>query len=125
MGRNGFTDPELVETLKLTAKQKERIRKLQNEASLTFWDKFVQSAGQKKWTRSMSGAYWARAQDKVLAVFTEPQRKKWEEMAGTPISAEVCGAFLDGLAPRFPAPPIGPGRYGPPGRPGPPRQGKN
>jgi serine/threonine protein kinase len=83
-GRYGFSDPKLVETLKLTTGQRERIRRIHSETHETWVDHVFTK--DKKITKPAE--FWASVQNRVLAVLDADQRQLWREMAGAPITVE-------------------------------------
>ncbi len=80
-GRYGFSDPKLVDTLKLTTGQRERIRQIQNETHQAWRDHVFTTDKKIK----QPAEFWADVQDRVLMVFEAGQRQQWREMASTPI----------------------------------------
>jgi serine/threonine protein kinase len=80
-GRYGFSNPKLVESLKLSIEQRERIRQIQNMTHQT-WSHHVFTSDKKV---SNPAEFWANAQERVLAVFDARQRARWMEMIGMPI----------------------------------------
>jgi serine/threonine protein kinase len=101
-GPYGFSDPEVVDALKLTAKQREKIRHIQQDAYLAPWDGGRPPGGKKG--RGKGGVSWRAVQQKVLKTLTAEQRARWQELTGAPVQFEM-------------RPPPGPpgGRFGPPG----------
>jgi serine/threonine protein kinase len=103
---HGFTDQEIVQGLKLTAKQKEKIRGILHEAYLAPW-MHGHADGARGKVRKSAGEFWLIVHDKIVKVLTAEQRERWRELAGEPVA---CEARL--LSPGRPRPPVGP-----PGRP--------
>src|SRR5262249_34983701 len=66
-GRHGFSDPKVVEALKLTRPQREQIRKIQNEAYGAWRDYLVKSRKVK------AADFWGEVQDKILNVLRPEQ----------------------------------------------------
>jgi serine/threonine protein kinase len=82
-GRFGFSDPKLVETLMLTASQREQIRRIQNQTHQAWADHLFTTKKIKK-----PAEFWADAQARILTVFDAGQRRKWRDMSGTPITVD-------------------------------------
>jgi hypothetical protein len=106
-GPHGFSDPELVQALKLTAKQREKLRLIHQDAYQPPAEgrpgKGPPPKGKKR-----PGGPWREVNDQVLRVLTAEQRARWRELSGAPLLADVPSA-----PPGRPPPRFGPG--GPPG----------
>jgi serine/threonine protein kinase len=98
-GPLGFSDPELVHTLKLTARQRDKIRRIQQDAYLAPWGGWHAGGKMGRGHVVVSGK---AVYEKALTVLTAEQRAQWQEMAGAPLEGEV--RFM----------PAGP-HFGPPG----------
>ena len=83
-GRHGFSDPKIVEELHLSNKQRERIRKIQNETYQAWADHVFR----RKRIQDPS-AFWTGVQNRILATFSLEQREKWAAMSGTPIAVDL------------------------------------
>jgi eukaryotic-like serine/threonine-protein kinase len=102
-GRYGFSDPKLVETLKLTTMQRERIRQIQHKTHQAWRDHVFTT--DKKIKNPVE--FWADVQDRVLTVFETEQRNQWRELAGRLITIDYREGYpFDGknvdLPPRPP-----------------------
>lgn len=118
-GRHGFTDPELVRKLKLTPAQREKIRKIQDEAILAHWDGPPGEWLFRKGRKSRPDP-WEAAHARVMEILTPEQAAHWRALTGAPVALASRLPLLAG--PEFAPPPPGPpGRGGPPGRFGPGR----
>jgi len=82
-GRYGFSDPKLVETLKLTTRQRARVRQIQNEAHKA-WAEHVFTP--KKISRPAE--FWGDVDGRILMVLDDEQRRKWRELAGALIAVD-------------------------------------
>jgi serine/threonine protein kinase len=102
-GRYGFSDPKLVETLRLTTKQREGIREIQNETHQVWLDHvFTNDKKIKK-----PAEFWADVQDRTLTVLDADQRRQWRNMTGKPVTVDYREGYpFDGknvdLPPRPP-----------------------
>jgi serine/threonine protein kinase len=97
---HGFTDPEVVQALKLVAKQKEKIRAILHEAYLAPWEHGHGDGGSRK-GRIKPGEVWLAVHEKVMQVLTDEQRERWRELAGEPVACEVRLSLPGGFSPRF------------------------
>jgi serine/threonine protein kinase len=96
-----FRDPDVAAKLKLTARQKERIRAIEAETFFTLPERRGPPGLVNLW-KAFEEKQRAAGQ-RIQEVLTEEQRKRWREMTGEP---------LKGLLPFFlPRPP---GPFGPP-----------
>jgi serine/threonine protein kinase len=103
-GRYGFSDPQLVKTLGLTAMQRERIRRIQDETHKV-WADHVFTA-QKI---SDPAAFWANAQDRILSIFDNDQRRQWLALVGPPLTVDFREGYpFDGKNVNLPANPAPP-----------------
>jgi hypothetical protein len=106
LGPHGFTAPEIADAVKLTARQKEQIRALQDDAHHALMERL----GRGLWPGAPGkppGGVWEETRSKILALLTDKQRARWRELAGEPIP----GLLLmppPGLRPPFGAPGFGP-----------------
>jgi hypothetical protein len=73
LGPAAFTDPELLETLALTAGQKVRVRAIQSETG---------SHGPRFGPPGFPDDSRKKALDKILDELTPSQRQKWDELVG-------------------------------------------
>lgn len=82
--RYGFSEPKLVETLKLTTGQRERIRQIQSEAHQAWVDHvFTKDKKIEK-----PAEFWSGVQARIHMVLETEQRQKWRELAGNPIAID-------------------------------------
>jgi eukaryotic-like serine/threonine-protein kinase len=103
-GPYGFSDPQVVRALELTAKQREKIRRIFWVAYPRSWDGWPYDSGPlRKGMRKMGPEPWKSIHGKVMDVLTTAQKERWRELAGAPVQFEL-------RSPR----PAG-GRFGPPG----------
>lgn len=117
-GPHGFRDPQIVEALKLTAKQKEAIRKIQDEAGAMFFGGPPSGppggplgpGGPKRFEDP-----WKGTLEKILNILTDEQKVAWRQLTGEPFNGMVPMLGPGGQGVPLPPPP-GPGF--PPGRPG-------
>jgi hypothetical protein len=91
-GRLGFSDPKVSGspnqrtpgTLNLSGKQREQIRKIQNDAHKAiaehvFWDKKIAKPAE----------FWTGVDADILAVLDEDQRSQWRTMTGSPLAVDL------------------------------------
>jgi hypothetical protein len=109
-GPHGLSDPEVVQALQLTAKQREKIRLIHQDAYLPPGKGWLNDGPPPK-GKKLPRNPWREVNDRVMSVLTAEQRARWRELIGAPLLAEV--PFTP---PGRPPPRFGPG--GPPGRPG-------
>ncbi len=76
-GYGAFRDPEVVAELQLSAGQREQLRALEDESFFAGRKPNEPATGRGGESRNAS------ARERVLAVLTPQQAKRWEEMAGT------------------------------------------
>jgi eukaryotic-like serine/threonine-protein kinase len=82
-GRYGFSDPKLVEVLKLTTAQRERMRKIQNETHQAWADHLFMQRRIKK-----PAEFWTSSQERILQILEPGQRQQWSQMIGRPIAVD-------------------------------------
>jgi hypothetical protein len=87
-GASAFSDPELLEALRLGEEQKERIRAIQHEARRPLWPG-PRPGGPlpKDWKKAADS--WRNARDQVLDVLTADQKERWKELTGEPFKGEI------------------------------------
>jgi serine/threonine protein kinase len=127
-GPYGFSDPELVTALGLTAKQRVTIRNILQNAYHPPWDEGSRGGpfrGGKKPPPPPPPPNWKNIHEKIMKQLTAEQQEKWYELTGEPLLENVRVAPPGGSM-RFghQGPPwlLGwPGPLGPPGGPGRPR----
>jgi hypothetical protein len=73
-----------VETLKLTTKQRERIREIQSETHQAWLDHLFTK--DKKIQKPAE--FWADVQGRILTVLDKEQRQRWRAMTGPPIAVD-------------------------------------
>jgi len=113
-GPHGFRDPQIVDALKLTTKQREQVRKIQDEAGIAmmgFWMPGPPGHGGPGPPPKRFDDPWKGTQEKVLALLTDDQKTAWKELTGEPFT---------GMVPLMM--PVGPPMGGFPRPPGPPPQ---
>ncbi len=117
-GPHGFTAPEIAGALKLTARQKEQIRAVQDEAHVAFMERLQRGPWPPPPGKPLEDP-WGGVRAKVLDLLTPQQRERWRELTGEPIKGHVRFMPFGPDAP-FPPPVFGPSGFGPPpGLPGP------
>ena len=87
-GRLGFSDPGLIKALDLRAEQRQKIRKLQNDAHKRwaehiFWDKKIANPT----------AFWEKVDTTILAVLEAEQKQGWQEMAGKRLLVDLRPSY--------------------------------
>jgi eukaryotic-like serine/threonine-protein kinase len=91
-GASAFSDPELLEALRLTEEQKESIRAIQDEARRTNWVGPRPGGPQPEdWKKAADS--WKKSRDQVLAVLTADQETRWKELTGEPFKGEIRTLF--------------------------------
>jgi serine/threonine protein kinase len=119
-GPHGFADPEVVQALHLTAKQREKLRLIHQDAYQPPGKGWLNDGPPPK-GKKRPGNRWREVNDKVMSVLTAEQRARWRELIGAPLLAEVQFTPPGRPGPpRGPGPPPGkrgPGGFGPPPRP--------
>ena len=132
-GPQAFVEPEVVEALHLTAKQKARIRPLVDRAHRLLRE--ADRPGEHGPEVDLKSDQIAKdAEESILAELTSSQQAAWKELIGERLSGRLRFAFQSSLGPPDHPPPHGPGHRpgdgppdlddGPPGRaPGPPPDG--
>ncbi|HYT94131.1 MAG TPA: protein kinase [Gemmataceae bacterium] len=102
-GPYGFADPELVATLQLTTKQREKIRNILQTAYQPPWEVGFAGGPRGKggdgYGKGGKGTgrppprpqqpSWASVHEKIMKELTLAQREKWRELTGEPLLAEV------------------------------------
>jgi hypothetical protein len=81
--QRGLADPKTQETLKLTAEQKETIKRIDTRLQQDVRDLLKGRPGKDALDKAQKVAKDAR--EKAVAVLTDDQRKTWKEMTGEPI----------------------------------------
>jgi serine/threonine protein kinase len=96
-GLYGFSDPGVVDALKLTSKQREQIRKRQRESHRSCEDHMFKGK-----ERGVPEEFWEGVQDRILGVLTPEQRARWRELTGEPIRLDIhYGYPFDGRESRM------------------------
>jgi serine/threonine protein kinase len=75
-GPGAFSEPEVVSELELTAEQRDQIRTIEDETLFG-------------WMRGESGAKDRTVSERVLAVLTEEQTRRWEAMTGEVLKSPI------------------------------------
>jgi serine/threonine protein kinase len=83
-GRNGFADPKLIDSLDLTARQRNDIRRIQNETHRAWADHLFTDRKVRD-----TAAFWTAAQKRVLAVLDASQLVTWRELSGPAIDVDL------------------------------------
>jgi serine/threonine protein kinase len=87
-GASAFGDPELLEALRLTDEQKEKIRAVRDEARRTM-RVGLRPGGPRLEDWKKAEGDWRNARDQVLAVLTADQKVMWKELTGEPFKGEI------------------------------------
>ncbi|HTU17234.1 MAG TPA: serine/threonine-protein kinase [Gemmataceae bacterium] len=82
-GPFAFSEVEVVSELKLTTEQRERIRTIEDEAN------FAWMRGKHGNSGETSGSGEKSAKERIAAVLTEEQLRRWKEMTGRPMKAAI------------------------------------
>ncbi|HJT78645.1 MAG TPA: serine/threonine-protein kinase, partial [Gemmataceae bacterium] len=78
-GPGAFGEPEVVAELRLTAAQREQLRMIEDEALF----------GWMRGARPAAGAGDRTAEERIAAVLTEEQARRWRAMTGEPLKAPI------------------------------------
>jgi hypothetical protein len=89
-GAVAFGDAEVVAELKLTSEQRERIRTIEEEAVFGWMKKQPENPGK------VLGSEERSVNDRIVAVLTEEQLRRWREMTGEPMKAAIAPFFAPG-----------------------------
>jgi hypothetical protein len=111
-GSQGFLEAEVVAALKLTPRQQERVRTLQEEAGRDVM--FKMGRGGPEAFRQMSDSIKQSTQKIADDVLTPEQRDQWRELTGRPFNGTFMRGPFGGVIRQFPPPPGSPGPPGPP-----------
>ena len=101
-GPHAFTDLSVVETLGLSAAQKEKLRAQQDVGHSTVNSLFQQGLPPDKFNRTAE-ALWQKIHEKILAGLRAEQRQRWQGMVGEPFRgvlrqpAVVFGGSFPGM----------------------------
>jgi len=91
-GASAFSDPELLEALRLTDEQKKTIRTIQDEARRAMW-----VGPRPGWPRpedwKKAAESWKNARDQALDVLTADQKAMWTELTGEPFKGAIRSPF--------------------------------
>lgn len=92
-GFEAFRNPEIVEDLKLTKSQRERIRSLLDDAFLASMQFGGPARGRRQMRtpeeREQFAAFRSQTMDRVLSVLSREQREKWDSMTGPPFNGST------------------------------------
>lgn len=86
-GPSAFGDAEVVSELKLTSQQRERIRMIEEEAYFGWMKKQPENGGKTPGFEGRS------VNERIVALLTEEQLRKWKGMTGEPMEAEIAPFF--------------------------------
>jgi hypothetical protein len=81
-GPGAFSEPEVVAELKLTAEQRDQIRTIEDE-TLLGWMKGARPAARE------SGSRDRPANERIVAVLTDEQVRRWRAMTGEPLRSAI------------------------------------
>ncbi|QEL16266.1 serine/threonine protein kinase [Limnoglobus roseus] len=84
-GRYGFSDPKIVEALKLTARQREQIRKVQHDTHRAWADHLFAPDKRVK----NPAEFWADVQGRIVGTLDPNQRELWQQMIGPPVAVDL------------------------------------
>jgi hypothetical protein len=82
-GAGAFRDPEVAAALELTAEQRDQIQAIE-EASLFVGTKAVRPDGVRQAPGQDAGPRERPANERILALLTDGQSRKWQAMTGEP-----------------------------------------
>ena len=88
-GPYGFSDPEVVQALNLTSKQKDKIRGILQDAYLAPWEGWFSEGGAPKKGMKKMPPTWKNTQEKIMAVLTAEQKDTWRDLTGAAVAGEV------------------------------------
>ncbi|HZV04521.1 MAG TPA: serine/threonine-protein kinase [Gemmataceae bacterium] len=86
-GPVAFGDAEVVSELKLSREQRERIRMIEEEAAFGWMKKQPENSSKDPRSEGRS------VNERILAVLTEEQLRRWREMTGEPMKAPLTPFF--------------------------------
>ena len=89
-GAHVFGDPDVADALQLTADQRERIHKIEEDSLRALWAPPARSPDHRTpdvWKKPDD--FWKKVNDRLLAVLTEDQKAKWQDMTGEPFQGEI------------------------------------
>jgi Spy/CpxP family protein refolding chaperone len=86
----GLNNPEAQETLKLTAEQKEKVKKLGDEAGEKMREIFKDAQGNFEQAREKMTSLRKETQEKQAGVLTDDQKKQWQDMTGEPFQIQFA-----------------------------------
>jgi serine/threonine protein kinase len=86
-GPVAFGDAEVVSELKLTSEQRERIRTIEEEAVFGWMKNKPEKTG------NAPGSERRSVNERIVAVLTEEQLRRWREMTGEPMKATIAPFF--------------------------------
>src|SRR5262249_4786975 len=104
-GPGAFSEPEVVAELRLTAEQRDQIRTIEDEV-LFGWMSGARRATPDGGLGAAAGATGKTANERIVAVLTEEQVRRWRAMTGEALKAPIT---------LFPPPPAPSGTSGPAG----------
>jgi hypothetical protein len=86
-GGRAFADPEVVEALKFTAEQKDKIKAIQEEAQKEMRDLF--QGGNREEARKKIAELRKSTDAKLNELLNTEQKAKWKELTGEPFKGEL------------------------------------
>lgn len=92
-GARAFSDPEVVEELKITPAQTEEIDTIQEDAGTEMRAISEESEGDREATRRKFVELAAATKAKIVDLLTPDQRTKYNEMLGEPFKGELRSPF--------------------------------
>src|SRR5262249_11796278 len=87
-GPGAFAEPEVISELKITADQRDRIRTIEQDA-LFGWMRRPRPGSPPGDSAQSPAARQGPANERILAVLTEEQVRRWRAMTGPAISAAI------------------------------------
>jgi serine/threonine protein kinase len=85
-GPVAFGEPEVIAELKLTAKQREKIRTIEEDALFGWMRRPLSGTSDANKT---SGGREKSTNERILAVLTEEQNQRWQAMTGAPLKGSI------------------------------------
>jgi Spy/CpxP family protein refolding chaperone len=85
-GSRAFSEPEVVDALKLTDEQKDKIKGIQEDAGKEMREAF--QGGREEAAKKMESIRKA-ADEKVMGLLTAEQKTKWKDLTGAPFTGKL------------------------------------
>lgn len=104
-GLGAFLEPEVVKVLKLTPKQTETVREIQDRTRRSSRGGHHRLGFQRPEDWKKIEETWRTARDEAFALLTPDQRAEWDELVGKPFQGELRLPFPGSFGPRPGGPP--------------------